>query len=175
MTKCEKNIYINSSNVKQQTNLSLQEPFFSIITPVFNGEKYLKNYFNELISQNFTNFEVIVIDDGSQDSTLSIIKNYQTKLPQLKLLQQANSGQGVARNKALEAASGNYILFIDSDDSLTSSSSLQQLYNYLSQNPSDVTIFAYQKVYGNKIFKVPKKQTQLLQSNSATTVEQKKI
>src|SRR5699024_2396309 len=101
----------------------------------------LKNYFNELISQNFTNFEVIVIDDGSQDSTLSIIKNYQTKLPQLKLLQQANSGQGVARNKALEAASGNYILFIDSDDSLTSSSSLQQLYNYLSQNPSDVTIF----------------------------------
>src|SRR5699024_2705841 len=120
MTRYEKNIY-NSSKL----------PFFSIITPVFNSEKYLNDYFCSLMEQSFINFEVIIIDDGSKDNSLTIIKDHQKKLANLKLIQQSNSKQVIARNKALNIATGDYILFIDSDDLLTSSKTLEYLYNHL--------------------------------------------
>ncbi len=88
----------------------------SIIIPVYNVEKYLKKCLDSVLSQNYANYEVICINDGSTDNSLQILNEYKLKYPQIKIIDQENRGLSVARNKGLEKATGNYILFLDSDD-----------------------------------------------------------
>lgn len=88
----------------------------SIIIPVYQAEKYLKQCLNSVINQNYQNLEIIIIDDGSTDKSLSIIKEYQKKDNRIVLLQQSNKGAGAARNLGLQNAQGDYIGFVDSDD-----------------------------------------------------------
>ena len=86
-------------------------PKFSIIVPAYNVEKYIKRCLDSIFSQSYQDYEVIVINDGSTDSTLQIINNYN-----VKLINQVNSGLSVARNNGVNAAQGEYIIFVDSDD-----------------------------------------------------------
>lgn len=85
---------------------------FSIIIPAYNAEAYLKRCLVSILSQNFNDYEVIVIDDGSTDGTPNILQQY----PQVKVISQTNHGMATARNRGLEMAQGDYILFVDSDD-----------------------------------------------------------
>lgn len=87
---------------------------FSIIIPAYNAEAYLKRCLDSILSQNYSDYEVVVIDDGSTDSTATILKQY----PQVKVISQSNHGMATARNRGLEVAQGDYILFVDSDDRL---------------------------------------------------------
>lgn len=87
---------------------------FSIIIPAYNAEAYLKRCLDSILSQNYSDYEVIVIDDGSTDGTASILKQY----PQVKIISQTNHGMASARNRGMEMAQGDYILFVDSDDRL---------------------------------------------------------
>lgn len=87
---------------------------FSIIIPAYNAEAYLKRCLDSILSQNYSDYEVIVIDDGSTDGTSNILVQY----PQVKVISQANHGMATARNRGLEVAQGDYILFVDSDDRL---------------------------------------------------------
>ncbi|RUR80824.1 glycosyltransferase [Chlorogloeopsis fritschii PCC 9212] len=89
-------------------------PLISIILPVYNGEKTLLESINSVLSQSLTDFELIIINDGSQDSTLKIIKNI--KDPRLRFFSYPNAGQAVSRNRGLSHAVGEYIAFIDADD-----------------------------------------------------------
>lgn len=73
---------------------------FSIIIPVYNTAKYLEKCITSLLSQNFKSFEIICIDDGSEDNSIEILKQYQN----LKILKEKNSGSGFARNRGLEIA-----------------------------------------------------------------------
>jgi glycosyltransferase involved in cell wall biosynthesis len=88
----------------------------SIIIPCYNVEDYIADCLNSLINQSCLPKEIICIDDGSTDNTLLILQQYASKLSYIKIVQQSNLGVSVARNKGIEIASGNYILFIDSDD-----------------------------------------------------------
>lgn len=87
---------------------------FSIIIPAYNAEGYLQRCLDSIVSQDFANYEVIVIDDGSTDGTAPLLKQY----PQVKVISQPNQGMATARNRGLEMAQGDYILFVDSDDRL---------------------------------------------------------
>lgn len=87
---------------------------FSIIIPAYNAEAYLKRCLDSILSQNYSDYEVIVIDDGSTDGTSNILGQY----PQVKVISQTNHGMATARNRGLEVAQGDYILFVDSDDRL---------------------------------------------------------
>lgn len=87
---------------------------FSIIIPAYNAEAYLSRCLNSIFSQDFRDYEVIVIDDGSTDGTAALLKQY----PQVKVIGQNNQGMASARNRGLESALGEYILFVDSDDRL---------------------------------------------------------
>ena len=87
---------------------------FSIIIPAYNAEAYLKRCLDSILSQNHSDYEVIVIDDGSTDGTSNILGQY----PQVKVISQSNHGMATARNRGLEVAQGEYILFVDSDDRL---------------------------------------------------------
>lgn len=89
----------------------------SVIVPVYNREKYLKKALDSIIEQTFKNFEIIAVDDGSTDSSLSILYDYQERFPEkIVVISQKNAGPSVARNKAIMAAQGKYIAFLDSDD-----------------------------------------------------------
>ncbi|MEC7265700.1 MAG: glycosyltransferase family 2 protein [Bacteroidota bacterium] len=89
----------------------------SIVTPVFNSQKYISECINSVINQTYANWEHILVDDCSSDQSEAIIKSYQEKDPRIKYFKlKKNSGAGVARNKAIELAEGKYVAFLDSDD-----------------------------------------------------------
>ena len=91
----------------------------SIIVPVYNSSKYLNRCLDSLINQTYKNLEIIIVDDGSTDDSLDIIKKYSIKYGKLiKFFTQKNSGQGKARNVGLKNATGDLIAFVDSDDSI---------------------------------------------------------
>lgn len=89
---------------------------FSIIVPIYNCEMYIEDCIKSILIQTFKNFELILVNDGSTDTSGEICKKYLAKDKRIKYICQQNSGQGVARNKALEIAIGDYIIFIDADD-----------------------------------------------------------
>lgn len=89
---------------------------FSIIIPVYNSEKYICQCIESVINQTFSDFELILVDDGSRDNSGNICAEYATKDNRIKVLRKNNAGAHFARKSGLSVASGDYICFIDSDD-----------------------------------------------------------
>ena len=94
----------------------MTHPFISVIVPIYNVEPYLKGCLDSLINQTETNFEAILVDDGSTDKSGKIADEYARKDARFKVIHQANKGLSGARNSALKIARGTYIAFLDSDD-----------------------------------------------------------
>lgn len=95
---------------------------FSIIIPAYNAANYIARCLDSLKKQTLNDFEVVIVDDGSSDNTLTVLKNYSNAQPQMmfQIHHQENAGAGPTRNKALKLAKGDYIVFLDSDDYLDS-------------------------------------------------------
>lgn len=100
---------------------------FSVIIPVFNSEKYLYECINSVQEQTHANFEIIIVNDGSTDSSLSIAKKMRKNDERIKIIDKTNSGVSSARNTGINFATGKYIIFIDSDDYLINNRSLEIL------------------------------------------------
>ena len=83
----------------------------SVILPVYNTEKYLPECLDSIINQSLRDIEIICVDDGSTDSSLQILKEYAEKDKRIVVLEQNNSGAGIARNKGMEVAKGKYLSF----------------------------------------------------------------
>lgn len=101
----------------------MQKGLVSIITPCYNGEKFVSRFLDSVLDQSYTNIELIVINDGSTDQTEQILKSYEIKFKEKGIkfihLFQSNGGQSSAINKGLEIFSGEYLTWPDSDDILT--------------------------------------------------------
>lgn len=91
-------------------------PKVSVIIPVYNAEKYLRECLDSVLGQTLKNIEVLTVDDGSTDSTRNILRYYETTDERVKPIYQANQGPATARNNALKQARGEYVAFIDADD-----------------------------------------------------------
>lgn len=89
------------------------KPLISIVIPCYNRELYIKDAINSALAQTYDNIEIIVVDDGSTDNSVSVLSEYGNRI---KLIQQTNKGVSAARNKGLSLASGDYVVFLDSDD-----------------------------------------------------------
>lgn len=135
----------------------------SIIVPVYNTESYLEKCLNSILNQTYKNIEVIIIDDGSTDDSYKILQEFQNKDKRIVLLQQKNSGQGVARNKGIEISKGKYIFFVDSDDRVTENM-IEEMVLEIEKTNSDFSSFLiafedsknqkiYKKKFNNKILK----------------------
>lgn len=102
-------------------------PAVSVIIPVYNAEKYLRECLDSVLGQSLKEIEVICVDDGSTDNSLEILQKYAETAPRLRVFTQANARQGAARNRALDHARGEYVAFLDSDDSFAAGA-LEKLY-----------------------------------------------
>lgn len=91
-------------------------PKISVIVPVYRAEEFLTQCIESILAQTFTDFELILVDDGSPDHSGAICDNYAEKDPRVRVIHQQNSGVSTARNAALAIAQGTYIMFCDSDD-----------------------------------------------------------
>ena len=89
---------------------------FSIIVPVYNAEIYLRNTIESVDSQSFRDWQLILVNDGSSDKSLEICQEYSAKDSRIQVLSQENRGVSAARNAGIDAAQGEYIMFLDSDD-----------------------------------------------------------
>ncbi|MCI6187323.1 MAG: glycosyltransferase [Spirochaetia bacterium] len=114
-------------------------PRISIIVPIYNVEKYIYRCVDSILSQTFTDFECILIDDGSTDNCSVICDEYAKKDTRIKVIHQKNSGVSAARNAGLDAAKGEYITFVDSDD-WVNLNFLQEQYADIKNNNADISI-----------------------------------
>lgn len=92
------------------------QPKVSVIIPIYNVEKYLEEALESVINQTLKEIEIILINDGSSDNSLKIVKKYAERDIRIKIFSQVNQGLSIARNKGIEIAKGKYIYFMDSDD-----------------------------------------------------------
>jgi len=115
-------------------------PLVSVIIPVYNREEYIENTIKSVLDNNYSNIEIICIDDGSSDNSLEIIKKLADNNNNIKYYPQANSGVSNARNNGLQKAIGKYVLFLDSDD-LIRKDTIHTCVKYLEQNNADIICF----------------------------------
>lgn len=108
-------------------------PLISVIIPIYNVEKYLSRCLESVITQDYKNIEIILINDGATDRSLDIAIQYQNKDKRIKVFSQTNQGLSAARNTGLEKAKGDYITFIDSDD-YVSQDYVSYMFNLLKKN-----------------------------------------
>ncbi len=122
-----------------------QEVKVSVIMPAYNSEVYIRESIDSVLAQTFTDFELIVVDDGSTDNTAGIVESYTDS--RIRLLRQPNRGVSVARNTGLDAARGQFISFLDSDD-LYYPDFLKVAYQLNQSNQTEMSFTNFTESYG---------------------------
>ena len=112
----------------------------SVIIPIYNAEKYLLKCIDSIINQDFTIFEIICIDDGSKDNSLTLLNEYKKRDNRILVFTQNNQGQGVARNKGIQKATGDFLVFIDPDDYIEQSY-FKTIVSYFNKFDDEILLF----------------------------------
>lgn len=120
----------------------------SIIIPIYNVEAYLRECIDSVLSQNYPNLEIILIDDGSTDSSSMICDDYMQKYKTIQVIHKQNGGLSDARNVGLQYATGAYIFFLDSDDFLAENS-ISELYKLCVQYDADIAVANFWYFFSN--------------------------
>lgn len=129
----------------------MNNELISIIVPIYNTEKYLGKCLDSIINQSYTNFEVLLVNDGSTDSSGIICQEFVENDSRFRYFEKDNGGVASARNLGLERSSGAYITFIDSDD-WVEQNYLEVLYTALKENDTDVAISTYKRFAQDGVF-----------------------
>lgn len=119
--------------------------FVTVVVPVYNVEKYLNQCVNSILKQTYKNFELILVDDASTDSSGRICDDIAQQDPRVKVIHKENAGAGYARNSAMELANGKYITFVDSDD-YVEPDLLERLMAGIKRNNADTCIGGWKRV-----------------------------
>lgn len=127
-------------------------PKISCIVPVYNVEKYLRRCVDSILNQTFTDFELILVDDGSPDNSPAICYEYAVKDSRIKVIHKVNGGVSSARNVGLDVAKGEWICFVDSDD-LIEADYMQKMYEAAINNNSDFIMCGIQQIAGYETLK----------------------
>lgn len=120
--------------------LKTNNPFISVVIPVYNVEQFLEECVDSVLSQTFQDYEIILVDDGATDNSGAICDEYTKKDNRIKVIHRKNGGLSAARNTGLDAANGEYVYFLDSDDWLKKET-LETLVHLAKSDNSDVVFF----------------------------------
>ena len=123
-------------------------PFFSIVLPIYNVEKYLNRCINSILKQDFDDYEIILVDDGSKDSCGQLCDEWSVMNKKIRTIHKENAGLGYARNTGLSAAQGKYILFLDSDDYIRPGM-FSKVHNAVCENDVDAVFFGFERIDKN--------------------------
>ncbi|RYQ06223.1 glycosyltransferase family 2 protein [Bifidobacterium pseudolongum] len=123
----------------------------TVIVPVYNNEKYLKQCVSSIIGQTYENIEILLIDDGSTDSSASICEELSESDGRIRVFHISNGGPGRARNIGLESAQGEYILFVDSDDYIERTA-IEELMSVVNSDGTDLVCFNFEAFDNNQIY-----------------------
>lgn len=115
----------------------MKEPLISVVVPAYNAEQWMEACCHSVCEQSYSNLELIIVDDGSQDETLKIAQEAATRDSRIRVIHTENGGVCRARNVGIDASSGEYITFLDADDELLPDA-LEILYNSLTQKNADI-------------------------------------
>lgn len=150
-----------------------QNYLVSIIVPVYNTEKYISKCLYSLTQQNYTHIEIIAIDDGSTDNSLSILNKISTTDNRLKVFSQPNQGVSAARNLALSKTTGEYVMFVDADDWIDVST-IEECLRAIED--ADVCFFAYIREFTNRSLPKPLfPQTQIFAAETCKQLQRRMI
>ena len=127
--------------------------FFSVIVPVYKVEKYLPICIESVLNQTFSDFELILVDDGSPDTCPEICDSYKLKDERVKVVHKQNGGLASARRAGIKEATGDYVFNLDSDD-LIENDTLECAYNIIKEKECDIVSFSYRWVKGGKTVSV---------------------
>lgn len=123
----------------------MSNPTVSVIIPVYNAQEGIKQCLDSLLNQSFTDFEIILLNDGSTDNSLEVIKKYAADNDFIRVIDKENEGVAKTRNKGIQLANGKYIVFIDNDD-FVDSDYLERFYNEIDQEQLDIVLGGYKRV-----------------------------
>lgn len=124
----------------------------SVVIPVYNAEKTIKQCVNSILNSSYTNLEILIIDDGSDKETADECDQLALIDERIKVTHQENSGVSSARNYGIEIAKGNFIMFVDADDSIEPNL-LETLMNIMEQEQADIVATGYREYYNDGSFK----------------------
>lgn len=125
-------------------------PFFSVIVPVYNVEKFINECVDSVLAQTFKNIEIILVDDGSPDDCPRICDEYAKKNQCIKVIHKKNGGLSDARNYGINASKGKYLLFLDSDDYWDDADALKKIYHLICEEEKcDIVLFQAKLLYPN--------------------------
>ena len=122
-------------------------PLFSIIVPVYNVENYLEECLDSILIQTFDDYEVIIINDGSTDNSLHLCYQYEKKSEKIKVYTQENQGLAAARNAGVKKSSGQYLIFVDSDDYFSNNLSLKKIADSI-KSDTELVIYSLTRTTG---------------------------
>lgn len=117
----------------------------SIITPLYNGEKFVRQTIDSVLAQTYSNWEMLIVDDGSTDNSAAIVREYTLLDSRIQLFQQQNQGSATARNNAIGHATGRYIAFLDADD-LWDSNYLEEQMRFMSQKRAAIACTSCRRI-----------------------------
>ena len=124
----------------------MKKDLISVVVPIYKVEQYLEKCVNSILSQTYSNLEIILVDDGSPDNCPQICDNLVKQDKRIKVIHKPNGGLSDARNVGFESSTGKYVTFVDSDDYLNYNF-IETLYNNLLNTNADMSIVGYQKVF----------------------------
>lgn len=123
----------------------MNDQLISLITPMYNGTKYISQTIDSVLNQTYEHWEMIIVDDGSKDNSAKIVENYSLKDERIRLIRQSNGGSASARNNALKNAKGRYICFLDADD-LLDCCFLEKQLNFLRSKNVAIVYASYRRI-----------------------------
>lgn len=139
----------------------------SVIIPVYNAEKYIRETLDSIIKQSYENWEIILVENGSEDKSPDIIREYEEKYTEIHMIKSPGKGPGPARNVGLEAAQGEYIVFVDSDDYIPDEDVFYQYISITESINADIVVSNYARLWKDKILPATKHQSFALCSPSS--------
>ncbi|MBS6018292.1 MAG: glycosyltransferase [Haemophilus parainfluenzae] len=143
--------YLLGENPSQKQQDKVENPLFSIIVPIYNVERYLEQCIESVLAQDYQNYELILVDDGSPDNSIDICTKYAKQYSNIVFIHKINGGLSDARNAGIKLARGEYLMFLDSDDYWEGTSILSDLQNIINENNPDAIFNYMSSVYPDKI------------------------
>lgn len=122
----------------------------SIIIPIYNSERTLNKLINSIVNQTYTDYEIILVDDGSKDNSFKLMKELANKNKKIKIFTKINEGPGLTRKYGYEQAQGELLFFIDSDDFLYDNDVLDKIVKLYEENKFEILFFDIIKLVGGE-------------------------